>query len=104
MANSSKFRLLKAFRQHKDLRENIPEYFDIPLGEESHISPELFDRGWTFILRSALVGESETELKSGKSISIPEIRTYGEFLSALKRIKTQPGLCEIILQQQILND
>lgn len=93
MAGSPKFSLLRRLAQEADFAECIPRFFEIENLDSQTLASS------TFILRSALAGESGHQLKSGKSQSIAGITGRAGFESALATVKSQPDLSEVALQE-----
>jgi hypothetical protein len=93
MNGSPKFSLLRRLAQEADFADCIPKFFEI-----ENLDPQILETS-TFILRSALNGESGRRLNSGKSESIARITSRAGYESALERVRAQPGLFEIALQE-----
>lgn len=100
---SKKFIYIKSLSKKNVFSSYILPYVKIVKNSDLNTTFMEFQRKYScpFILRSALNDEaSVNKLRSGESISCPNINTFNEFNYACKKIYGQKKLHEVILQQQ----
>ncbi len=100
MESSAKFKWLFEHSQSADFTVHIPPLTKIYLNRSLKDCRPPFNGIKPYILRSSLKGESGPKMNSGKSISVPLIKTREDFDRALSIISMQDDLEHIVLQEQ----
>ncbi|MBA2403341.1 MAG: hypothetical protein H0V66_01110, partial [Bdellovibrionales bacterium] len=95
-------RLASGKFKHLDTVKSLLAPEIVPAFRVIEDSAEIHDLEWPLILRSALKHEgSKAQLLSGKSLSIGNIDSQQKLLEAWQKVKAQPDVAEVILQQEI---